>query len=201
MEGNDITGIILAGGKSNRYGKNKAFELVDGIPIIERIIRVLKEVFSDIIIITNSKEEYRQFNLRLYEDIIKGLGPIGGIYTGLKNIDCRGGFFVACDMPFLNAAFIRYMISIWNDEDVVVPRFGWKIEPLHAIYSKACIPYIEELIKREIYQIRSIFNKTKVRYVQEEEITQFDPSFSFILNINRPEDLDYINKNKPVSGQ
>jgi len=201
MEVNDIIGIILAGGKSNRYGKNKAFELVEGIPIIERIIRVLKEVFSDIIIITNSKEEYRKFNLRLYEDIIKGLGPIGGIYTGLKRIDCRGGFFVACDMPYLNVAFIRYMVSIWNDEDVVIPRFGWKIEPLHAIYSKACIPYIEELIRKERYQVRSFFNRAKIRYVEEEEISLFDPTFSFILNINRPEDLDCINKKGPVSGK
>ena len=122
-------------------------------------------------------------------DLIKGLGPLGGIFTGLKTISDEAGFFVACDMPFLNAELIRHMAHVTEDFDVVVPKIDWKIEPLHAIYSKSCIPAIKELIDNRDYQIFNFFKKVRVRYVSESEIRGFDPELKFLFNINRPEEL------------
>ena len=184
-----ITGIILAGGKSSRYGKNKAFVEVDGIRLIERVIRVMSSVFPHLILITNSPHEYAYLQLPMIEDLIKGLGPIGGIFTGLEAISDEAGFFVACDMPFLNGRLIHHMAGIEDDFDAVLPRLGWKIEALHALYSRRCLPAIKEAIDKKEYQIIKFFNKIQVRYIDEDEIRAFDPKLRCFFNVNRPEEL------------
>ncbi|MBN1830856.1 MAG: molybdenum cofactor guanylyltransferase [Deltaproteobacteria bacterium] len=190
----DITGIILAGGKSLRYGKNKALVEVGGTRLIERVISVIRPLFENLIIITNTPREYDYLQLPMREDIIKGLGPLGGVYTGLETISDESGFFVACDMPFIQGSLIRYMVEIRDDFDAVVPKIDWKIEPLHAIYTKNCLPAIEKLIDARGYQIIEIFDNIRVRYVKEEEIRSFDSRLKSFLNVNSPRELAYINR-------
>jgi len=184
-----VTGIILAGGKSSRYGRNKAFVEVGGIRLIERVIRVMRSVFPHLILITNSPHEYAYLQLPMVEDLIKGLGPIGGIFTGLEAISDEAGFFVACDMPFLNSRLIHHMVSMRDDFDAVLPRLGWKIEALHALYSKRCLPAIKEAIDKKEYQIIKFFNKIQLRYLDEDEIRAYDPKLRCFFNVNRPEEL------------
>ena len=184
-----ITGIVLAGGKSSRYGRNKAFVEMNGIRLIERVIGVVEPLFENLLIITNSPRDYAYLQLPMVEDLIKGLGPLGGIFTGLQTISDKAGFFVACDMPFLNAALIHHMTDVMEDFDAVVPKIDWKIETLHAIYTKNCIPAIQELIDNRDYQIFNFFPKVRVRYLSESEIRGFDPELRFLFNINRPEEL------------
>lgn len=188
----DITGVILAGGKSTRYGKNKSFVEVHGVPLIRRVINVLKGIFQEIIIITNSPYEYHHLGLPMYEDIIKGLGPIGGIYTGLKHMKNEKGLFVACDMPFLNPSLIVHMIESIDDFNALVPRMGWKIEALHSIYTKSCIPHIEDLIDTHQYQVIKLFERVRTKFIEKEEIELFDPDFKSFININCPDDLKNI---------
>jgi len=191
----EITGIILAGGKSVRYGQDKAFIPFNGSFLIDKVISVMKKVFRDVIIIANEPEKYSRFGLPIYEDIIKNIGPIGGILTGIVCSQKPAGFFVACDMPFLNPELISYMVRIRNGFDVVIPKIGENIEPLHAIYTKKCIPYIKETIQKQIYGIRAFFPKVSVRYVKEKEIVSYDPELRFLVNINTPEDMRRLKLN------
>jgi molybdopterin-guanine dinucleotide biosynthesis protein A len=184
-----ITGLILAGGKSTRFGKNKALVELDGIRLIERVIRVMGSVFQRLIILTNSPHEYAYLNLPMVEDLIKGLGPIGGLYTGLKSISNEAGFFVACDMPFLSESLIRHMVEIRDDFDVVLPKIDWKIEALHGLYTKSCLPTIKELIESQEYQVIRFFPKVRVKYLGENEIREFDPQLKSFFNINKPNEL------------
>lgn len=198
----DVSAVILAGGKSSRYGTNKAFVKVDGIALIERVAEVLRSVFEQIVIVTNSPEDYSHLNMPMHRDVIPGLGPLGGIYTGLQMISTDGGFFVACDMPFLNPDLIRYMVSLRNEKarfDVVIPRITWKLEALHALYGKKCIPPIKELFHSGNYQIVPLFQHVFVRYVETEEITRFDPQLRSFLNINRPQELQKIERGEEFS--
>ena len=197
-----ITAIVLAGGKSNRYGRNKALVEMDGIRLIERVIGVVEPIFEHLLIITNTPQDYAYLKLPMVEDLIKGLGPLGGIFTGLQTISDEAGFFVACDMPFVNAELIHHMADVMEDFDAVVPKVDWKIETLHAIYTKSCIPAIKELIDNRDYQIFNFFQKVRVRYLNENEIRGFDPELRSFFNINRPEELlnatnSRIGKNKP----
>jgi molybdopterin-guanine dinucleotide biosynthesis protein A len=183
-----VTGLILAGGKSSRYGTNKALVKVDGTLLIERVVKVMKTVFEEVVLITNTPEEYAFLELPMVGDLIRGLGPIGGIYTGLAAISSDAGYFVACDMPFLNAGLLRHMVEVREGVDAVVPRVDWMLEPLHALYAKTCIPAIRSLIDSHDFQILRCFQKIRVRYVDEEELRAFDPELWSLFNINKPQD-------------
>lgn len=192
-----VTGVILAGGKSSRFGKNKAFVEIDGIRLIERVVSKLDSVFDRLVIISNTPREYAYLGLPVYVDLIKGLGPIGGIYTGLEAIEEDAGFFVACDMPFMNGQLIRYIVGVRDDFDAVVPKIDWMMEPLHALYTKRCLPAIKKMIDSRIYQTARSFQMIHVRFVEEEEIRKFDPDLKSFLNINRPDELiDIMNPGK-----
>jgi molybdopterin-guanine dinucleotide biosynthesis protein A len=188
-----VTGVILAGGKSTRYGSNKAFAELHGMRLIERTIRVMGLVFPRLLLVTNTPAEYAYLHLPMVEDIVKGLGPLGGIYTGLEVMEDENGFFVACDMPFLKEDLLRYMVTLRGDYDAVVPRVKWLVEPLHALYAKKCLPSIRESIRSQEHQILKFFQKINVKYVEEEEIRSMDPDLKSFLNINKPDDLERLN--------
>ena len=187
-----VTGVILAGGKSTRYGTNKAFAEVRGVRLIERTIGVMGSVCPRLLLVTNTPAEYAYLHLPMVEDLIKGRGPLGGIYTGLEVMDDENGLFVACDMPFLSEDLLRYMVALRGDFDAVVPRVGWMVEPLHALYRKKCLSPIREFIRSQELQILQFFKSIRVRYLEEEDIRKIDPDLKSFLNINRPEDLERI---------
>jgi molybdopterin-guanine dinucleotide biosynthesis protein A len=184
-----VTGVILAGGKSTRYGSNKALAEVHGTKLIERVVQTLEPLFERLLLVTNTPHEYSYLELPMVEDIIKGLGPIGGIHTGLETISDEAGFFVACDMPYLNENLLHYMVTLKEDFDAVIPRVGRMVEPLHALYTKQCLPAIRESIDSRVYQAMRFFHKIRVRYVDVEELRSIDPQLRFLFNINKPEDL------------
>jgi molybdopterin-guanine dinucleotide biosynthesis protein A len=188
-----ITGVILAGGKSRRYGTNKAFVEIHGTKLIERVIHVMGSLFERLVLVTNTPHEYSYLALPMVEDMIKGLGPIGGIHTGLETISDETGFFVACDMPYLNENLLRHLVVLKEGFDAVIPRIGWMVEPLHAIYTKQCLPAIRESLDSRTYQAMRFFQKIRVRYVDEEELRRFDPQLRSFLNINKPADLEALN--------
>ena len=185
----NVTGLILLGGKSSRYGSNKALVRLDGVPLVERVVSVMKSIFHRVILLTNTPKVYSYLQLPMVEDLIKGFGPMGGIYTGLMTMEDNAGFFVACDMPFLNSKLIRHMVEAGGDFDAVVPRMDWMLEPLHALYSKKCLPAIQEAIGRDEHQILKCFAGMRVRYVDEEELRLFDHDLRSFFNINKPQDL------------
>jgi molybdopterin-guanine dinucleotide biosynthesis protein A len=185
----NVTGLILLGGKSSRYGSNKALVEIEGVRLIERVVGVMKSIFHRVILLTNTPEEYTYLRLPMVEDLIKGLGPMGGIYTGLMTMSDETGFLVACDMPFLSGKLIRHMVEVRDDFDTVVPRMDWMLEPLHALYSKKCIPVIREAIEERQYQIAKCFARMRVRYMDEEEIRLWDQDLRSLFNINKPQDL------------
>ena len=184
-----VTGLILLGGKSTRYGSNKAFVEVDGVRLVDRVTRVMKSIFHRVILLTNTPEDYAYLQTPMVEDLIKGLGPMGGIYTGLMTMPDETGFFVACDMPFLSEGLIRHMVDVRDDFDAVVPRMDWMLEPLHALYSKKCLPVIQEAVEHHQHQIAVCFAGMRVRYVDEEELRLWDPDLRSFFNINKPQDL------------
>jgi molybdopterin-guanine dinucleotide biosynthesis protein A len=189
----DVTGVILAGGESSRYGKNKALVKISGTPMIERVIKVMQSVFEHLILITNAPDEYAHLKLPMHEDLIKGLGPLGGIFTALTAIPHDKGFLVACDMPYLNRELIRYMVEIRGNFDAVVPRVSGKMEALHTVYSKRCIPPIRKLIDSHNYQVIRFFSEVSVRFIEEDEIRIFDPGLRSFFNINLPQELRRLN--------
>ncbi len=117
-----ITGIILAGGKNLRMGKNKAFLEVNGERIIDRTKNLFLELFDEVLLVTNSLPDYLGLNLRMVADLHPGKGALGGIYTGLFHASHSHAFVAACDMPFLNKDLIRHLIDLSPGYDIVIPK-------------------------------------------------------------------------------
>ncbi|MGE5840773.1 MAG: molybdenum cofactor guanylyltransferase [Deltaproteobacteria bacterium] len=185
----NVTGFILLGGKSSRYGSNKAFVEIEGVRLVERVAGVIQSIFDRVVLLTNTPEEYAYLRIPMIEDLVKGFGPMGGIYTGLMSMTDDAGFFVACDMPFLSERLIRHMVDVRGGFDAVVPRMDWMLEPLHALYSKTCLPVVQEAIREEQHQILKCFPKLRMRYVDKEELRFWDPDLRSFFNINKPQDL------------
>ncbi|MFC2032541.1 molybdenum cofactor guanylyltransferase, partial [Chloroflexota bacterium] len=127
-------------------------------------------------------------------DIYPGKGSLGGVYTGLTASDSFYNLVIACDMPFLNQSLLKYMMQLSVDFDVVVPRLGNMVEPLHAVYSKACLMPIESMLKQGKLSVFKLFTQVKVRYVEAEEIDRFDPEHLSFFNINTKADLERAKK-------
>ncbi len=183
-----MTGIVLSGGENERMGTDKAFLKIDGIPMIEHILRVLKSIFDKIIIVTNTPQLYTAYDAMVVTDAYDRRGPLTGIYSGLLKTTDEYNFVVACDMPFLNTGLISYMMGLAAGFDIVVPRIGGLSEPLHAVYSKGLLPIIKNRIQQGNQQIQGIFGETqvRVRYVTEVEIDRHDQERRSIMNLNTP---------------
>lgn len=187
-----MTGVILAGGKNTRMGENKAFLSINGERLIDRTFRVCKSLFSEVLLVTNTPRSYLDLNLTIATDIEAGKGPLMGIYTGLLLARSPYIFVVACDMPFLNPEFIKYMMAAHRGEDIVVPRSTGGFEPLHAIYSKRLQRPIKKLLDEGRLKITDFYEGSKKRVIEENEISLFPPGDRMFFNLNRPEDLKAI---------
>ncbi len=185
-----MTGIVLSGGENRRMGADKAFLKVSGVPLIEHVLRSLKEVFQNIIIVTNAPERYTDYSVKVVGDAVEIRGPLTGIYSGLLQSSDEYNFVVACDMPFLNSRLISYLAGLAAGHDIVVPSIGGRPEPLHAVYRRGLITVIEKEIKQDRRRIQGIFGQAKVRYVTEDEIDRFDPSRKSFKNLNTPEEYE-----------
>jgi len=184
-----ITGVILSGGKSIRMGENKAFLEIRGKRIIEHTVDVLQRMCNQVILVTNELLEYSYLDLEIAVDLIPKSGPLVGIYTGLSYASHSYSFITACDMPFLNRKVIEYMLTIRKNYDVVIPHLNDGYHPLHALYSRRCINFIEEVIREDNLKVTDFFNRVRVREVSSDEIISLDPDLNSFLNINTPEDL------------
>ena len=185
-----ITGAILAGGYSKRFGKNKAFVEIGGKKLIERIIDIFRPIFDDILIVSNSPEEYEFTGCPVIRDALPVKGPLVGIYSALLASKNKYIFISACDMPFINPGLIGYMIEKKKGYDIIVPSFEEKkLEPLHAIYSKTCLPYIKNKISIHEKRVISFYPDLLVYKLKKDEIIKYDPQFLSFYNINTNEDF------------
>lgn len=186
----EVSAIILAGGKNSRMqGEDKAFLEIDGQPFIARIIKALKGLVNEIIVVTNTPEKYSKFKVKLVKDDAVGKGPLMGIYCGLKASGARHNFVVACDMPFIKPALIKFMLDKKRTYDILLYRDSEKFHTLFGIYSRACIPEIEKMIKKGEFRVSGMFGKMKLRLLDKKDIERIDPRMLSFLNINSPAQL------------
>jgi molybdopterin-guanine dinucleotide biosynthesis protein A len=191
-----MTGVILAGGNSIRMGENKAFIEIDGIPIITRIHSLCKELFEEVIIVTNQKDLFKNFGSSIYTDLLPDKGALGGLYTGIFFSNFEYSFCVACDMPFIKRSLVEFLIRHTKDEDALVPRTTDGLQPLHAIYSKTCLDAIRRVIERGKHKIIDFYDLVRVKIVEESDFLHLDPLRESFINVNTPEELLLIRKAK-----
>jgi molybdopterin-guanine dinucleotide biosynthesis protein A len=150
-----VNGYILAGGKSSRMGMDKGLMLLNGKAVVQYVIDALKPVMNRIVIVSNN-HEYQKFGLEVIEDLIKDIGPAGGIYTALNHSDSQRNFIVSCDMPFVSSEAIKFLIEGSTPSEITLPIHNQILEPLFGVYSKTCLFKWNELIERRIIKLQDL---------------------------------------------
>ncbi len=187
----DITGVILVGGKSRRMGRDKAFLEVAGKPLINRLLEVFRESFAQVVLVGNREERFAGYGLPVLPDIYPG-SSLGGLYTGLHNAATEYVFVSSCDLPFPSSEVLRYLCSLRDGFDAVVPATARGYEPLFAVYSKTCLGPIRTLLESGDCCAYAYYSQVRVRYVAYEELGRFDRDGRAFLNVNTPEEFAKI---------
>ncbi|MBL7126311.1 MAG: molybdenum cofactor guanylyltransferase [Dehalococcoidales bacterium] len=189
----EISSIVLAGGKSSRFGHDKVFKTVGDQNLLDLVINCVSPLSQETILVTAGRDALVQSDkyqgLRTVTDVYPGKGPLGGVYTGLLTSKSSFNLVVASDMPFLNTALLRHMIQVSAGFDLVVPRIGELVEPLHAIYARNCLEPMAHLLRRNELSVHRLFPLVSTRYVEADEIEQFDPEHLSFFNVNTRADL------------
>lgn len=188
---NNISAVIMAGGASRRFnGLIKTKIVVDGRTILSRLIDVLEDIFDEIIIVTNTPEEFKEYTkYNIIGDQFLNKGPLGGIHAALNETDKEAIFVIAGDMPFPDKEIILNEIDFYsnNNGDIIIPRINKFIEPLHGIYKKTILRMMEEYLEAgNDCAIREFIKKSDVRFFEPGESDKSKKAFT---NINSPADL------------
>jgi molybdenum cofactor guanylyltransferase len=186
----DVTAVVLAGGKSSRMGRPKSLLVFDGEPLILHIVRALKRMFAETVIVAAPEQELPDLPAILVRDEVAYQGPVGGIYYGLKAASGNFCFVTSCDVPFLNLALISHLTSQMLNHDVVVPHWENRFQPLHAAYRTSVLPLLKEQLDRGELRPVYLFDKVRTRKIGEDEIRRFDPEGLSFFNMNTPDDYE-----------
>lgn len=187
----DITGIILAGGKSSRMGKDKALFDFNGKTLVSYAIEALKPICGQLMISANlPQEKYAAFGLPVISDEIKDVGPMGGILTCLKHSATQHNLVISCDTPFVGSALFGYLLNEIENYQVIVPSHEtFLIEPLNAYYNTNVIREMDVSINEGNYKLMDFFKKIRFKSVEINERLPFFNEHLF-LNINTMGDMD-----------
>ncbi len=191
-----ITGVILGGGLSKRMGRDKRSLRWEGEPFLDRVCRLMNQSFEEVLVVTASEDyDCSHLPVRLVTDKIPNKGSLGGLYTGLIEAKNSLIFVVACDMPFLVSESIT-RICLEPENDVLAVKTSTGLQPLHARYSKGCVPVISAMIQEGDLKIQNLFSKHgfALKAIDETLFDDIDPHRQSFMNINTPADLEFARK-------
>ena len=188
----DVTGVLLAGGNSRRMGEDKRYLVVGEQTLLERGLAVLRSIFQEVLVVIAQDSLPLKVAARVVRDLAPDCGSLGGLYTGLTQATTPYIFVAACDMPFLDPAVITQFTSRRASADIVMAKLAARLHPMHALYSKRCLPVLEQMIRARQLKIQEMLSHASlhVRYVTEADLLTSDPSGRSFQNVNTPADLE-----------
>lgn len=180
------TGYILAGGKSSRMGEDKGLMLFNGAPLVQTIIHQLQQAVEKVVLVSNNPA-YEQFGLEVIADLVKNIGPAGGIYTALQHSSTEKNFILSCDLPYISAEAIRFMLNNSGLDAIYMPQHNNKLEPLFGVYPKKCFTSWKAGIEKGTYKLSDLAELFKLVKVQVDEYPFF--SEKLFQNLNTPDEF------------
>ncbi|TET49448.1 MAG: molybdenum cofactor guanylyltransferase [Anaerolineales bacterium] len=187
-----LTGLVLAGGASQRMGRDKALLQLDGRALIQLVVERLSGICEEVLIVGGDPAPYAGLGARWVGDVFPGVGVLGGLHAGLQAARCELAVAVGCDMPFLNAELLLAFAGWAEGHDVALLREGEQVEPLHGAYRRTCLAPIEEAIHAGERRVVSFFPRVSVRYVTTEEVAPLDPQLRSFRNVNTAEEWQTV---------
>jgi molybdopterin-guanine dinucleotide biosynthesis protein A len=192
-----LTAIVLVGGGSRRFGRDKASEVVAGRSLLQRVVDAVAPLASDIVVVGARGAAFPavagDLPVRCVEDAREGTGALGGLYTGLLAASHEEVVALACDMPLLSRPLLRFLWGLLDEaHDVVMPVWQGRNEPLHAFYRRSCAAAVERVLDRGGRRFVELLAEVRVRYVAEGEMAALDPEGRSFWNVNSGEELERI---------
>lgn len=186
-----LAAAILVGGQSRRMGTNKALLRLapDGLTVIELVVAAVQHVTTEVVLVGAQPDQAGYPKLPWVPDDPTGIGPLGGIQAALASAHHDRLLIVACDMPFLEPALLRYMAAQPPDYDLLLPEIGQQLQPMHAIYHRSSLPVITRHLAGGDYRVQGWFGEANLTVIPETTVAQHDPSLHSCLNLNTPADL------------
>ncbi len=188
-----ITLGVLAGGQSARMGVNKALQTIGDQTLIEHVLAIHNHIlFQDIMIMTNSPDEYRYLGYPMFSDTHMGQGAVGGIHSALQHSTTEYVLILACDMPFIQKNLINLLIEHIQTSTykAIVPTVKGYPQGVIALYHRDCLVYFESTIQQGQRKLKHIFESiTPIHYIDEPQWQQYDPDGLSFMNINTPDQL------------
>jgi len=182
-----IGGVVLAGGKSRRFGRDKGLYPFRGKPLVKHALDILQPLCDEVLISTNDPESYKSFGVKTITDIYTDCGPLGGIHSGLTHADGDLIALIPCDTPFVPPALYTYLLDHAGNRQAIIPTHGKYVEPMCAIYAKNCLGHIEQAISKKRYKILDALKTAEVSFINVEGQAFFEPDI--FHNINYKENL------------
>ena len=188
-----VGGVVLCGGKSTRMGTSKALLPFGPETMLQRVIRLLSEVVSPIVVVAAIDQDLPQLpsGVIVTRDENEGRGPLEGLRAGLKALPTAvdAAYVTSCDVPLLETGFVRQMIDLASDYDIAVMEIDGFTHPLSAVYRRATLPSVEDLLANNRLRPVFLFDAAKTRRVKPEEMTS-DPDLRTLRNLNTREDYE-----------
>jgi molybdenum cofactor guanylyltransferase len=187
-----LTGAVLAGGRSRRFGKNKALEIFKGKRLLDHAVESLHSFCDPVLVIANDLSIYYDVPATLIQDMILHQGPLAAIYTALLYSPHEWVFVKATDMPYLEPELPTLMFELRTGVDVVTPTVNKMYEPLLALYNRRCLPAIAATLEGTERQVVAFYKKVKVKAVEEIQWRAVDKEGRSFWNINTAEDWEKL---------
>lgn len=186
---------ILAGGHSRRMGTDKALLSLNGVALIERVLAASRPLeVPHLLIANNPSLDY--LGLTRYADRRPDHGPLGGLYTALDAAPTQSVLLLACDLPFITTAFLRFLASGLLDYQAVIPADADGSHPLCALYDRSCLVLAQHALQEKRLRLKSFLKELDVRYLAADEWRCFDPYQRLLANLNTPEQYRYYQEQK-----
>ena len=199
------SGIILAGGSSSRMGKNKALLPLPGnqaITFVEYLVSLLEEFCSETLIVARDQGNARDYvfpGVRVTIDETPGIGPLMGLYSGLRAIQSTRALIVAVDLPFVQRDLLSFLLSQPLPADtLLVPVVHNIPQVLLALYPRSILPFVKEQLLQGRHDLRCLLKVAPVQFVEEAQLIQIDPQLRSFMNINTPEELRHVLQTGPA---
>jgi molybdopterin-guanine dinucleotide biosynthesis protein A len=193
MKGMVEAGIVLCGGKSTRMGSSKALLPFGSETMLQRVVRLLGEVVSPMVVVAALDQGLPALppDVIIARDEREARGPLEGLRAGLRALpaDVERAYVTSCDVPLLVPNFVRQMLDLAHDYDVAVMEIDGFTHPLSAVYRRATLPFVDDLLAQDRLRPVFLFEAVKTRRVRPDEMTA-DPELRTLRNLNTREDYE-----------
>ncbi|MFW5707234.1 MAG: molybdenum cofactor guanylyltransferase [Bacteroidota bacterium] len=184
----EVTGIILAGGKSSRFGSNKALFSYQGKKLVEYSVAILQPLCGHLLLSTNQPEQFSFTGLPTVEDFYAGSGPLAGIHACLQQSVTEHHLVIGCDMPWLDTRLFSLILQKSPGYQIVMPMHKGFRETMASYYHKSCTNVLENALREERFKIIDAIAPLKILYPEIEGEEFY--SEKLFANINYREDID-----------